>query len=98
MVPLIPNDAYEPPAALADFAALVNDGKVALLANVTPEVQSVINTDVQSMLLGTETPASLGPRRCRTPTTSSPATTRCRDPLGVVAPVPVNSLSGARPV
>jgi raffinose/stachyose/melibiose transport system substrate-binding protein len=59
MVPLMPNDAYEPPAALADFATLVNDGKTALLANVTPEVQVALNTGVQSMLLGEDTPASL---------------------------------------
>lgn len=59
MVPLIPNDQYTPPAELADFAQLVNDGKTALLANVTPEVQVALNTGVQSMLLGNDTPASL---------------------------------------
>ncbi|MFH8249006.1 ABC transporter substrate-binding protein [Microbacterium sp. B2969] len=59
MVPLIPNDQFTPPAELADFAQLVNDGKTAMLANVTPEVQVALNTGVQSMLLGQDTPASL---------------------------------------
>ncbi|BEP13978.1 extracellular solute-binding protein [Acidothermaceae bacterium B102] len=55
-VPLVPNTQYQVPAELKDFADAVNAGKVASLASLQPEVQTTLNTAVQSMLLGKLTP------------------------------------------
>jgi len=58
-VPLIPNPGFKPPAELADFNKLVIDGQTAPLANLQPEVQTALNTGVQSMLLGKDSPATV---------------------------------------
>ena len=57
-VPLIPNSAFQPPAALKDFSDLVQANKTAMIASLQPEVQTALNTAVQSLLLGSDTPAS----------------------------------------
>ena len=58
MVPLIPNASYKAPAELEAFSKLVQEDKTAPLANVQPTVQTALNTSVQSMLLGNDTPKS----------------------------------------
>jgi hypothetical protein len=57
-VPLIPNSTFQPPAALKDFSDLVQANKTAMIASLQPEVQTALNTAVQSLLLGSDTPAS----------------------------------------
>ncbi|GAA1944782.1 ABC transporter substrate-binding protein [Microbacterium deminutum] len=57
-VPLIPNTKFTPPAELKEFNTLVVNGQTAPIASLQPEVQSTLNTAVQSMLLGNDTPAS----------------------------------------
>jgi raffinose/stachyose/melibiose transport system substrate-binding protein len=56
-VPLVPNTQFQAPDNLKGFADLVNAGKIAPLANLKPEVQTTLNTAVQSMLLGNLSPA-----------------------------------------
>lgn len=58
-VPVVPNDGFTPPPLLAEFNKLVQSGKTARLATVQPEVQTTLNTGIQSMLLGKETPESV---------------------------------------
>jgi len=58
-VPLIPNPGFTPSAELKGFADLVQANKTAQLASLQPEVQTTLNTGVQSMLLGKETPEGL---------------------------------------
>jgi raffinose/stachyose/melibiose transport system substrate-binding protein len=56
-IPIIPNDKFKPPAELKDFADLVQKGKFAKLPNwPNPATQTTLNEEVQSMLLGKETP------------------------------------------
>jgi raffinose/stachyose/melibiose transport system substrate-binding protein len=57
-VPLIPNSSFQPPAELKDLSDLVQAGKTAQIASLQPEVQTTLNTVVQSLLLGNDTPAS----------------------------------------
>ena len=58
-VPIIPNDEYTAPADLAAFADLLASGNYAKLPNLgAPEVQDALNSGVQSLLLGTDTPES----------------------------------------
>ena len=62
-VPILPNDQYEAPEDLADFAALVESGGIALLAQIGGNsVQQVLNEQVQAMILGDATPVDVAER------------------------------------
>lgn len=61
-VPIIPNDKFEAPADLADFAELVASGSYAKLANLTSESQVALNEGVQALLLGNASPSDVAER------------------------------------
>lgn len=55
-LPAIPQEGYEPPAALAEFAPYIADGNFTRLPSWTnPEVQPTLNETLQSLFLGTDT-------------------------------------------
>lgn len=58
-VPVIPDPKYKAPAELADFAKLIADKKYAVLTTLQAEVQTTLNTSIQSMMLGNDTPKSI---------------------------------------
>lgn len=58
-VPVVPNDGFTPSPQLSEFNKLVQSGKTARIATLQPEVQTTLNTGIQSMLLGKETPESI---------------------------------------
>lgn len=58
-VPLVPNADFKPSAQLTEFNKLVQAGQTARLGSMQPEVQTTLNTAIQSMLLGNDTPTGV---------------------------------------